>query len=115
MAGVAVPIAVQADSRENLETVIPEMIRLLEAEEYETLITTFSVPNELKKKTEEVSLKELVAGFKKYKAAYLLQALKTIQGTAPAFNTEMKTALFKNASERPIRFIKIGNLWYLKN
>jgi len=121
MAVFAVPAMaqVQADPREELETAIPEAIRLLEAREYETFLKTFTAPDDFKKITGEVSMEEFAAKFEKDKVSILLRILQAVKDKEPAFDAEKKKATFKHGiqdvSNSAIDFVKVGDYWYIKN
>lgn len=134
LSGVAVAVAVavalgcggavlagddKPDPREELATAIPEMIRLLEAEEYETLITSFASPEDLKRITEQRSIDEIVKGFREGRAQTLLAILKAINGQKPELDEAGTTATFthgvKQAPRETIAFKKIGKYWYIQN
>jgi hypothetical protein len=109
----------KADPREELETAIPEAIRLLEAKEYETFLKTFIPPDDFKSVTKQVSLEEFAKRFGKDKAADLLRVLKAIKGTKPTLDPDGTKAPFKHgikgAPKDSITFVKMDGLWYLQN
>jgi hypothetical protein len=115
---VAVPQrgAAKPDPREELQTAIAEGIRLLEAREYKTFVTTFVPAEELKKRGD---IDAFVEKFSGPRAAQLLAALKEIQTAKPVMDDSGTRATFglQAAEGRPnsLRFEKIGRYWYIAN
>jgi hypothetical protein len=106
-----------ADPREKLETAVPEVIRLLEAKEYATMLKEFVSPDALKKITAEVSFDELVQRFSAGKADDLLKTLKSIQGRKPEMSADGSKATFarEDPKARPVVFMKTDKYWYIAN
>lgn len=108
-----------ADPREKLETAIPEAIKLLEKEEFETFLEKFVPPDDLKKITAKTPLSEMAKGFGERKALRLLKILKAANGNKPTIDADGKTAVYELKEpvegKMDISFIKVGKLWYLKN
>ncbi len=117
------PIAVMAeesvDSRENLATLIPDAIRLIEAKEYEKLLEKIAAPDALKQITESMSLKEAAEAFGAHHADALLKVLKSMDGKKPVMEDGGKKAVFthdvKDAPKDTITFVKIDKYWYIQN
>jgi hypothetical protein len=106
------------DPRENLETAIPEAIRLLEAKDYLALIKHFVHPDDLKKLEEQgKSPEKLAEQFGEKKAERLHAVLKEIKDKKPELNDDGSQAVFK-VDDKPggvIRFHKSGKLWCIRN
>lgn len=108
--------------REELETIIPEAIRLLEKKEYETLLKMLVVPKDLEKLLkEEGPLEKFAAEFGKDKAPKVLGVLKSVQEKEPAMNEDKTEASYQldesvaANSHGTLRFVKIGKYWYIEN
>ena len=110
---------VKPESREALETAIPEGIRLLEAKEYEAFVEIFVPPADLKKITEGTSLEKFAKRFGERKAPRLLEIFKEIKGTKPSLDDNGTKATFALKEEKDgkkaITFVKVDKYWYLKN
>jgi len=110
---------VKPESREILETSIPEGIRLLEAKEHKAFVEIFVPPADLKKITEGTSLEEFAKKFGERKAPRLLEILKEIKGTKPSLDDNGTKATFALKEEKngkkSITFVKIDKYWYIKN
>ena len=110
---------VKPESREALETAIPEGIRLLEAKENEAFVEIFVPPADLKKITEGTSLEEFAKRFGERKAPRLLEIFKEIKGTKPSLDDNGTKATFALKEEKDgkkaITFVKVDKYWYLKN
>ncbi len=110
---------VKAESRETLETLIPEGIRILEAKEYKTFVEIFVPPDELKKITEGTSLEEFAKTFGERKAPRLLEILKEIKGTKPSLDDNGTKATFvlkeEKDGKKAITFVKVDKYWYIQN
>lgn len=107
---------VQIDARKNLETAIPEGIRLLEAKKYKLFLKNFVHPKELKHR----SLEESAETFAQQKAPALLQMLKQIKNTTPIWNKNKTAATYKLKKSELIRrqsitFVKKKKHWHIKN
>jgi hypothetical protein len=115
----AVAQDVKPESREALETAIPEGIRLLEAKEYKVFVEIFVPPADLKKIIEGSSLEEFAKKFGERKAPRLLEILKEIKGTKPSLDDNGTEATFSLKEEKDgkksITFIKVDKYWYIKN
>ena len=110
---------VKPESREALETAIPEGIRLLEAKKYKVFVEIFVPPADLKKIRERTSLEELAKSFGERKAPILLEVLKEIKGTKPSLDDTGTKATFalkeKTGGKKSITFVKIEKYWYITN
>lgn len=110
---------VKPESREALETAIPDGIRLLESKEYKAFVENFVPPADLKKIIEGTSLEEFAKNFGERKAPRLLEVLKEIKGTKPSLDDKGTKATFALKEEKhgkkSITFVKVAKLWYLKN
>jgi hypothetical protein len=107
------------DPREELESAIPEAIRLLEAKEYVTFLKNFVAPVHLKKLAEKGSLEEFAKEFGRTKSGRLLKVLKSIKDAKPELGDEGKKATFKLKEEvegkKTIVFVKVDKFWYIQN
>lgn len=110
---------IKPESRESLETIVPEGIRLLEAKEHKVFVEVFVPPTDLKKITEGTSMEEFVKMFGDRKAARLLDVLKDIKGTKPSLEDNGTKATFTLNQEiggkKSIAFVKVEKYWYIKN
>ena len=107
------------NARDELATVVPEAIRLLEEKKYEDFVTTFLAPEEFKKIAKDKPLKEFADQFGKGHAAMLLQTLRAIEGKAPKLDRAGETATFKHdVKDTPhdtMVFVKRGKRWFIRN
>ena len=106
--------------RQNLDKLLPEAIRLLEAKEFATLLETVVPPEEFKKLIADQSLKEFAAMFGEKKAARLLSVLKAAKDQKPKLSEDGNTAIFTlpegaDPSKGTIVFMRIDNRWYINN
>jgi hypothetical protein len=113
-----------ANPQEQLETAIPEAIRLLKAKEYKTFCETFSAPDDLKKAKSSpyISYDELLKDFENQKAANVLLALERAKDIKPELSNDGTSAKYVLSDEkfsgprsRELNFIKVDNLWYIKD
>jgi hypothetical protein len=109
---------------ENLDTVIPHGIRLLEAGKYKEFIEAFMPPESQKKKAQRKSMEEIAKEFGEKKAPRMLTALKAIKGTKPTLEDDgkNKTARFafpegaiEGQGPKSIVFVLIEKSWYIGN
>jgi hypothetical protein len=109
----------EPEKREQLETAIPEGIRLLEAKEYELFLQSFVSPDELKDVTGGTSLAEFAKKFGERKAPRLLEVLKEIKDVKPVLDEAKAEATFAFKKEiggkKSITFQKVDKYWYIKN
>ena len=112
--------ALPDDVRGNLDKLVPETVRLLEAKDYATVLETLVPPADFKKITADAPLAEFAKEFGKEKAAQLLEVLKSLKDKKPKLSEDGNTATFalpenpvfpKNA----IVFTKIEGRWYINN
>jgi hypothetical protein len=112
--------AVPDDVRGDLDKLVPEAIRLLEAKDYATLLETLVPPEDFKRITAETPLAEFAKEFGKEKAAQLLDVLKTLKDKKPKLSEDGKTATF-DLPENPvfpknkIVFSKVEGRWFINN
>jgi hypothetical protein len=112
--------AVPDDVRGDLDKLVPETIRLLEAKEFVTVLETLVPPGEFKKITAEKPIAEFAAMFGEKKAASLLAVLKVVKDLKPKVSEDGNTATYA-LPENPefpkteIVFAKIGGRWFIKN
>lgn len=112
--------AVPDEIRQNLDKLVPETIRLLEAKDYATVLETLVPPDEFKKIVAERPLAEFAAKFGENKAASLLAVMKAVVDQKPKVSEDGNTATF-DLPENPefpkktLVFTKIERRWYIKN
>ncbi len=105
--------------RQNLDKLVPETIRLLEAKEYATVLETLVPPDEFKKFIGEVPLAEAAEQFDKNAAAKLLELMKVVKDLKPKLSEDGATATFDfpeipGFSQKTADFKKIEGMWFLK-
>lgn len=107
------------DPRENLDTAIPEAIRLLEKKDYEGLLKGFVPPEVLEKITADKPLPDFAKSFGEKKAGKLLKVLSAVKGTMPTLSEDKALATFELKEpvegKSDIKFQKIDKYWYIKN
>ena len=112
--------AVPDDIRQNLEKLVPEAVRLIEAKDYATLLEALVPPDVFKQLTAEHPIAEFATKFGESKAASLLAVLKTLKDKKPVLSDEGSTATFDlpdnpEFPKKTIVFTKIEGRWYIKN
>jgi hypothetical protein len=112
--------AVPDDIRGNLDKLVPEAIRLLEAKEFATLLETLVPPDIFKQLTAEHPIAEFAAQFGKDKSASLLAVLKAVKDKKPKFSEDGNTATFvlpenPEFPKKELVFAKIEGRWFIKN
>lgn len=107
------------DPRENLDTTIAEMTRLLEKKDYETLLRKFVAPRDLEQITTKLPFPDFAKSFGENKTATLLKVLAAVKETTPTLSDDKSLATFKLKEEidgkRDIKFQKVDKFWYIKN
>ena len=112
--------AVPDDVRGNLDKLVPEAIRLIEAKEYATLLETLVPPAEFKQITAQTPLAEFAKEFGEKGAAEVLAVLKSLKDKKPKLSEDGNAATF-DLSENPtfrkkeIVFAKIEGRWFIKD
>lgn len=111
---------VPEESRKDYQKLIPEMITLLEAKDYSTLLETCVAPEDLKRATEKQTMAELAKGFGERKADQLLGVLKSIREAKPEVTADGSTVTWKlpeNVKSPRGQFVmkKSGKFWYIQN
>ncbi len=112
--------AVPDDVRGNLDKLVPETIRLLEAKDYATVLEALVPPADFKKITAGTPLAEFAKEFGKEKAAQLLEVLKSLKDKKPKLSEDGTTATY-DLPENPvfpknkIAFTKIEGRWFINN
>ncbi len=107
--------------RQNLDQLVPETIRLLEANEYATVLETLVRPDEFKKFIGDGQLAEAAEQFGKNAAARLLELMKVVKDLKPTLSEDGIVATFdipqKNSEThtKPMIFTKIDGKWFLNN
>ena len=112
--------AVPDDVRGNIEKLLPETVRLLEAKDFATVLETLVPPEDFKKITAQTPVAEFAKEFGKEKAAQLLEVLKSLKDKKTKLSEDGKTATF-DLPENPvfpkktIAFTKIEGRWFINN
>ncbi len=105
--------------RTELETAIPDMIKMIESEEYTALFNTYVKPEDLEHMTQKESLDELIKNFvENGKSEKLLKALKAAQKVSPMYNEIKTEAIYKKeitGLKRDLILTKINGFWYIAN
>lgn len=106
------------DPREDINTAIIDCINLLEQKDYESLLSKYVHPDDLKRILEKQSISELSENFSKKKAGRLLNALKIAQGKDIEYIEDGTKGLIKlGESDGPdkIVFRKKDKFWYISD
>jgi hypothetical protein len=112
--------AVPDDVRGDLGKLIPEMIRLLEAKDYASVLEALVPPDIFKKITAEQPLEKFAKEFGEGKAASLLAVMKAVKDMKPKLSEDGNTATY-DLPENPafpkkeIIFTKVEKRWFIKN
>lgn len=112
--------AVPDEVRGDLGKLVPEMIRVLEAKDYATVLETLVPPDIFKKMTAEQPLDKFAKQFGETKAASLLAVLTAVKDMKPKLSEDGSTATY-DLPENPafpkkeIIFTKIEKRWFIKN
>ncbi len=112
--------AVPDDVRGSLDKLVPEIIRLLEAKEYATVLETLVLPEDFKKITDTTPLAEFAKEFGMEKAGQLIEILKSLKDKKPKLSEDGNTATFE-LLENPVNgknklaFTKIEGFWFMNN
>ena len=112
--------AVPDDVRGNLDKLVPEAIRLLEAKEFAAVLETLVPPDDFKKLTAEHPIAEFAAKFGEDKAGQLLGVLNAVKDKKPALSDDGNTATFElpenvKSPRKTLVFTKIEGRWFIKN
>ena len=112
--------AVPDDVRQNLDKLVPETIRLLEAKEYATVLETLVPPDEFKKIIAEQPIAKFAAKFGENKAASLLAVMKAVRDKKAKVSEDGNTATFDlpeipEVPRKTLVFAKIEGRWHIKN
>ena len=110
--------AVPDDVRGNLDKLVPEAVRLIEAKDFATVLDTLMPPDEFKKITAQMPLAEFAAKFGERNAASLLSALKSLKDKKPKVSEDGSKATFDlteipGVPRKDMVFSKIEGRWYL--
>jgi hypothetical protein len=115
----AVAFADESDPRASLESAIADGIKLLAAKDFETFITRYAAPDELREMKAADEFEEVVQRFAGGKSELLLIVLKEIKDKEPKLTRKERLATFpieyKKSPRETIEFEKIEGLWYLAN
>ncbi len=110
---------VKQNPRSNIETAIPDMIKMMETENYTALFNTYVYPDDLEQMTQKKSLEELIKNFvENGKAENLLKSLKTVQKHSPVYNTTNTEAIYKKeitGLKKDLILRKLNGFWYIAN
>jgi hypothetical protein len=112
--------AVPNDVRKNLDKLVPEAIRLLEAKDYVTVLETLVPPETFKQITSEHPIAEFAAKFGESKAAKLLAVLKAAKDGKAVLSEDGTSATFElpenpEFPKKTLVFEKIEGRWFIKN
>ena len=112
--------AVPDDVRQNLDKLVPEAIRLLEAKEYVTVLEILMLPEDFKNITENLPVAEFAAKFGEQKAAKLLAVLKAAKDLKPILSEDGNIATFElpenpEFPRKALVFERIDGRWFIKN
>lgn len=109
----------KADSREKLETAIPDAIKMLKEKKYAAFLNKFAKPDDLEKILKRVTIDEFAKKFGEGKAENLLAMLNAVKNVKPSYNEDKTMATYqieKKISNRDkITFQKVEKYWYIKN
>ncbi len=112
--------AVPDDVRGDLGKLVPEMVRLLEAKEYASVLEALVPPDIFKKITADQPIADFAKQFGETKAASLLAVLKALKDMKPKLSEDGNTATY-DLPENPafpkkeIIFTKVEKRWFIKN
>ena len=112
--------AVPDEVRGDLGKLVPEMIRLLEAKDYASVLEALVPPDVFKEITAEQPIDKFAKEFGETKAASLLAVLKAVKDKKPKLSEDGNTATF-DLPENPefpkkeIVFTKVEKRWFIKN
>ncbi|MDB4637775.1 MAG: hypothetical protein P8M30_00610 [Planctomycetaceae bacterium] len=114
----------KAHPQASVETAITHAITILEAKKYKELLDQYVPPADLAKMKEAGAYELVVKKFGEgEKSGKLLNALKAAQTVKPEYNEDKTSVVFnftkevdgEQVEQRPVRFTKIGKLWYIGN
>jgi hypothetical protein len=110
--------AVPDEVRKDLDKLVPEVIRLLEAKEFAAVLETLVPPDAFKKIVAETPLAAFAAKFGEKNAGELLAALKTLKDKKPKVSEDGNNATFDLPDAPPparksMTFTRIEKRWYL--
>jgi hypothetical protein len=111
--------AVPDDVRGNLDKLIPEVIRLLEAKDFAAVLETLVPPDDFKQMTAAQPLAEFAKEFGEHNASELLKALKAIKGMKPKVSDDGGKTTYElpEGGEFPhktMEFLRVEGRWFLK-
>jgi hypothetical protein len=114
--------AVPDEIRQNLDKLVPEAVRLLEAKDFAAALEVLVPPDEFKGITAKTPLAEFAAKFGESKAASLLAVLKAVKDQKPKLSDDGATATFDipkgtstEITRNTIVFARIDGRWFIKN
>ncbi len=110
---------VKQNPRSTIETALPDMIKMMETENYTTFFNTYVYPDDLEQMTQKKSLEELIKYFvENGKAENLLNALKAAQKLSPFYNETKDEAIYKKEPtglKKDLILKKLNGFWYIAN
>ena len=112
--------AVPDEVRGDLDKLVPEMIRLLEAKDYATVLEALVPPEIFKQITAESPIAEFAKKFGETKAASLLAVLKAAKELKPKLSEDGNTATYAlpenpEFPKKELVFGKVEKRWFIKN
>lgn len=116
--GFAAPVP--DEIRGNLDKLVPEAIRLIEAKEYVLLIETLATPDDIKNINSNGGVAKVAEEFGKENAPELLAVLKSLKDKKPKLSEDGNTATYSledipDVHKKEIVFTKIEGRWYIKD
>jgi hypothetical protein len=106
-----------ANPQAKIETSIIDCISLLENKEYQTVITRYADPEDLKAMLKDKSMDELVAKFAEKKAERMLKALKTAKEKEIEYEENGTIGVIKlgevESGPDHFTFKNLDGLWYI--
>ena len=106
--------------RQDVNKFVPELVKLLEAKDYTSVLNAAVPPDTLKKLTEKQTVEEFAKEFGQKKAGELLTVLKSLKDAKPTLSEDGSKATFDipeavKFRKKTIVFQRIEKRWYLTN
>jgi hypothetical protein len=93
---------------------LAEIARLLEKKDYQTLIETFALPDELKS-VQQTGIAKIAEGYGRNRADELKAAVTKAATMEPKYNDDRTEAVFDGEGfDRALRFLQADGRWYLR-